>query len=194
MIGKKRLDNIHYCAEQIIKNNIEGDFIEAGVWRGGATIFMKAIIKAYGLDKKIFVADSFEGLPKPNIEKYPDDKGDIEHKWDYLKVSLDDVKNNFRRFGLLDDEVIFLKGWFKDTLYTNKIGKLSLVRLDGDMYESTWDSLNALYPKLEKGGYLIIDDYYNNKGCRNAVMDYFKQEKLNHEIIQIDWTGAYFKK
>ena len=78
MIGRKRLENIQYCAEEIIKNNIQGDFIEAGVWRGGAVIFMKAIITAYNLDKKVFVADSFEGLPKPNIEKYPEDKGDEE--------------------------------------------------------------------------------------------------------------------
>ncbi len=194
MIGQKRLDNIQYCAEEIIKNKIPGDFIEAGVWRGGATIFMKAILDIYGENRKVFVADSFEGLPKPNVEQYPEDKGDEEYKWDYLKISLDEVKQNFERFGLLDERVIFLKGWFKDTLLTDKIKKLALVRLDGDMYESTWDSLNALYTKLEKGGFVIIDDYFVNDSCRNAVNDYFKKVKVNHEIKRIDWAGAYFRK
>lgn len=194
MIGRKRLENIQFCAEEIIKNNIDGDFIEAGVWRGGATIFMKAIINAYDLDKKVFVADSFEGLPKPDINKYPADKGDEEYKWDYLKISLEEVKNNFIRFGLLDENVIFLKGWFKDTLFTDKIQKLSLVRIDGDMYESTWDALNALYPKVEKGGFIIIDDYFVNESCSKAVKDYFSKKHLSHELIKIDWTGVYFQK
>jgi len=194
MIGKKRLENIQFCAEEIIKNNIKGDFIEAGVWRGGAVIFMKAIINANNLDKKVFVADSFKGLPKPNVKKYPDDKGDVEYKWDYLSVSLQDVMNNFTRFNLLDDNVVFLKGWFKDTLNSHKISKLSLIRLDGDMYESTWDSLNALYPKLQKGGFLIVDDYFVNQSCRKAVHYYFKKNNISHKIEKIDWTGAYFQK
>jgi len=194
MIGQKRLDNIQFCAENIIKNNIEGDFIEAGVWRGGAAIFMKAILKTYGVEKKVFVADSFDGLPKPDTDNYPADKGDEEYKWDYLRISLEQVIESFKRFNLFDDKVIFLKGWFRDTLKTEKINKLALVRLDGDMYESTWDGLISLYPKLENGGFLIIDDYWNNESCRKAVNDYFLDNNITKQIVKIDWTGAYVQK
>jgi len=194
MIGQKRLDNIQFCAENIIKNNIEGDFIEAGVWRGGAAIFMKAILKTYGVEKKVFVADSFDGLPKPDTDNYPADKGDEEYKWDYLRISLEQVIESFKRFNLFDDKVIFRKGWFRDTLKTEKINKLALVRLDGDMYESTWDGLISLYPKLENGGFLIIDDYWNNESCRKAVNDYFLDNNITKQIVKIDWTGAYVQK
>lgn len=195
MIGFKRLENLEYCCVEAIINNIEGDFLEAGVWRGGATIFMKAILKAYGdSNRKIWVADSFEGLPKPNLEKYPADRGDMHFKWDELKVSLEEVRSNFLKYDLLDENIIFLKGWFKDTLPNAKIEKLAVIRLDGDMYESTWDSLVNLYPKLQLGGHIIIDDYYNNKSCRQAVTDYREKTNISAKIIQIDWTGAFWQK
>jgi hypothetical protein len=108
MIGLKRLDNIQFCIENIIKNNIEGDLIETGVWRGGATIFMRAVLAAYDItDRRVFVADSFEGLPKPNENKYPADKSDLHHTKEFLAVSIDDVKANFEKYGLLDDRVVF---------------------------------------------------------------------------------------
>ena len=99
MIGLKRLNNIHYCLEQIIANNIPGDCIETGVWRGGATILMRAILKAYNDNtRRVWVADSFEGLPLTNPDKYPADKGyDLFHDMPHLVVSLDAVKNNFRK-------------------------------------------------------------------------------------------------
>ena len=76
MIGLKRLDNIQQCFENVLQDNIEGHLIETGVWRGGATIFMSGLIKSYLQKRKVFVCDSFNGLPKPDVEKYPDDCGD----------------------------------------------------------------------------------------------------------------------
>jgi O-methyltransferase len=195
MIGIERLNNIQKCAEDIFRNKVEGDFIETGVWRGGSTIFMKALLKVYGVeDKLVWVADSFQGLPRPNEDKYTADKGDDLYMFEELAIPVEVVKHNFEKYNLLDDKVKFLKGWFKDTLPTAPIEKLSLLRLDGDMYESTMDALVPLYPKLSPGGYIIIDDYGGIEACKLAVHDYRKKHGITEEIIPIDWSGVYWQK
>ncbi|AZQ64635.1 macrocin O-methyltransferase [Flammeovirga pectinis] len=195
MVGLKRLDNIEFCINDIIKNGIPGDLIETGVWRGGCTIFMNALLKLNNeLHRNVWVADSFEGLPMPNVEKYKEDKGDYLYKMEELSINLDTVKNNFKKYDLLTQNVKFLKGWFKDTLSTDKIKKLSLLRLDGDMYESTMDSLTNLYPKLSIGGYIIIDDWGAVEACKKAVLDYRLEHKIDSEIIEIDHLSVFWKK
>jgi O-methyltransferase len=194
MIGLKRLDNLQYCVETVLKDGVEGDLIETGVWNGGACIFMRAVLAAYGImDRKVFVADSFEGLPKPDEKKYPADEGDTYYTCSNLAVSKQVVANNFRKYGLLDDNVVFLEGWFKDTLPSAPIEKLSVLRLDGDMYGSTMESLDCLYPKLSKGGFCIIDDYAL-KTCQMAVDDYRAKHNINSELKEIDWTGRCWRK
>lgn len=194
MIGLRRLDNLQYCIETVLRKNVKGDLIETGVWRGGACIFMRAVLAAYGIkDRKVFVADSFEGLPKPDVEQYPADKGDRIHLFTYLAVSQDEVENNFRKYALLDKQVVFLKGWFKDTLPQAPVDKLAILRLDGDTYGSTMNSLEYLYPKLSRGGFCIIDDYAL-QGCKSAVDNYRKQHGINAELKRIDWSGRYWRK
>lgn len=194
MIGLKRLDNLQFCVEDVIKNNVPGDLIETGVWRGGATIFMRAVLKAYqATDRRVWVADSFAGLPKPDAEKYPVDDGDQYHTYEHLRVSLEQVQANFLKYELLDDQVRFLKGWFKDTLKTAPFEKLAVMRLDGDMYESTMDALVNLYPKLSVGGYVIIDDYALHT-CREAVKDFREDRGITDEIKEIDWTGVFWQR
>ena len=193
MIGITRLDNLQYCIEKVLREGVEGDLIETGVWRDGACIFLRAVLAAYEIaDRKVFVADSFEGLPKPDVGKYPADKGDKLYSFTVLAVSEKDVENNFRKYGLLDDQVVFLKGWFKDTLPNAPIETLSILRLDGDMYGSTMESLEYLYPKLSKGGFCIIDDYGSLRGCQMAVDDYRSKHQINSEMKKIDWTGRYW--
>lgn len=195
MIGLKRLDNLQYCVIEAIKNNIPGDLIETGVWRGGATIFMRAILKAYRVeDRKVFVADSFEGHPKPDKVKYPQDKENWFHTCKELAVSLEQVKNNFLKYGLLDNQVIFLKGWFKDTLPTAPIEKIAVARLDGDLYQSTMESLDSLYHKISIGGFLIIDSYGDEEYCKEAVHDFRKKHSINEKITAIDYCGVYWQK
>jgi O-methyltransferase len=195
MIGMKRLDNIEFCIRDVLKNNIEGDFIELGVWRGGATILMRALLKDMNVtDRNVWVADSFEGLPMPDAAKYPADKGDKHYTFNELKVSMEQVKHNFEKYGLLDERVKFLKGWFRDTLPNAPIEKLAVLRLDGDMYESTMDGLVNLYPKLSKGGYVIVDDWGAVPACKKAVGEYRKQHNITEEIKEIDWTGVFWKK
>lgn len=195
MVGVKRLDNLQLCLEAALRDGVPGDFLEAGAWRGGASIFARALLKAHGVeDRTVWVADSFEGLPKPNEELYPQDAGDRHHTFDFLAVSLDEVKRNFDTYGLLDEGVRFLKGWFKDTLPSAEAEAYAVLRLDGDMYESTMDALNALYPKLSPGGFLIVDDYGAVPACRQAVEDYRAEHGIDEPIIEIDWTGAYWRK
>jgi hypothetical protein len=195
MVGLKRLNNLQQCCEDVIRRGVPGDLIETGVWRGGSTILMRAILKAHGVtDRRVWVADSFEGLPHPDEQKYPQDKGDTHHTHEALAVSLEQVKHNFERYGLLDEQVRFLKGWFKDTLPTAPIERLAVIRLDGDMYESTMDGLVNLYPKLSAGGYVIVDDYGYLPACRQAVHDYRDTHGIHDEIHRVDWTGVYWQR
>jgi hypothetical protein len=192
MIGYKRLTNLEHLVTDVLDNKIDGSFIETGVWKGGACMFVKYIFNKYNCDKKVYVADSFMGLPTPNEEKYPKDSNDIHHTYDFLKISEEDVKKNFADFNLLDDNVVFLKGWFSETL-PNVNDKFSIIRLDGDMYESTMDALVNLYDKLSINGYVIIDDF-SFHACSSAVNDYRKENNIDEEIIKIDPSSVYWKK
>ena len=194
MLSLARLENVQFCAEQALQNNVPGDFIEAGVWRGGASILMQAVLKSYGIaDRKVYVADSFAGLPPPSKD-YPQDAAIPYHTMPELAISLETVKGNFARYGLLNEQVEFLKGWFRDTLPVAPIERLAVVRLDGDMYESTMDGLVALYPKLSVGGYVILDDYVMLEASRQAALDYRQQHAIDEPVIEIDFAGAYWQK
>jgi len=193
MIGLHRLNNLQYCIEKVISQNVPGDLIECGAWRGGACIFMRAVLKTYGdASRKVWVADSFEGLPKPDKEKRPDDA----QLWQggELAVTLDQVKKNFTRYGLLDDQVCFLKGFFIDTLPDAPIKQLAVLRLDCDMYDSVTQSLEYLYGKVAIGGFVIIDDYGALLPARLAVDDYRKVHGIKDKLNRIDWTGVYWQK
>jgi O-methyltransferase len=192
-VGRKRLDNIHRCIATVVEEGVPGDLIETGVWRGGAAIFMRGALNAYGAaDKIVWAADSFEGLPPPD-PKHSKDAGAKWHTRPELAVSLEQVQDHFRRYDLLDG-VQFLKGWFKDTLPGAPFEKLALARLDGDMYGSTMDALTALYERVSPGGFLIIDDYHGVPACAAAVEDFRKDRGITDTIEQIDWTGAFWRK
>ena len=190
MAGHKRLDNVQACVEEVLAGNVPGDFIETGVWQGGMVMLMAAVLKVVGdTERKVWVADSFEGLPVPASDTDGADLSDDE----YLKVSLEKVKANFARFDLLSDQVRFLKGWFCDTLPTAPIEKLAILRLDGDLYSSTMDAPKNLYYKVSPGGYVIVDDYGGWDSCKEAITDFLKEHDLKPEIKTIDWTGVYWK-
>jgi O-methyltransferase len=195
MIGLGRLDNLQHCVTDVVRRGVPGDLIETGTWRGGAAIFMRAVLKALGDETRVvWVADSFQGLPKPDPVRYPADAGDDHWTVAELIVSLDEVKANFARYDLLDDQVRFLPGWFRDTLPTAPIEKLAVLRLDGDMYESTTDALRWLYPKLSPGGYCIVDDYGAIAACRRAVEDYRAQHGIAEPFEWIDWSGIFWRR
>jgi O-methyltransferase len=196
MIGLRRMDNIQQCIEEIESDGVPGDLIETGVWRGGACIFMRANLRAWGdTERNVWVADSFQGLPKPNAADFPADEGDTFYQQTGLNVGVRQVQHNFERYGLLDDQVKFLVGWFKDTLPTAPVEKLSLMRLDGDLYESTWQALDALYPKLSPGGFCIIDDFGALVSqAQQATHDYREKYGITEPIVDVDGTGAYWRR
>jgi O-methyltransferase len=195
MVGIKRLDNLQFCIEDVLRRKVPGDLMETGVWRGGACIFMRGALKAYGeRDRCVWVADSFDGVPPPDEDNYPPDCGDQLHKFRILAVTEEQVRANFARYGLLDEQVRFLKGRFRDTLPNAPVSRLAVLRLDGDLYESTMDALSNLYPRLSTGGYLIVDDYGCLPACRQAVDAYREAHGVTEEIIPIDWTGVYWQR
>jgi len=202
MLPLARLDNIQHCVLDVIEHDVPGDLIETGVWRGGATIFMRGALKALDVhDRIVWVADSFEGLPEPDPDKYP-----IEAKahhgpvmktgFNHFAAGLDTVKRNFEAYGLLDNQVQFLKGWFKDTLPTAPMTQLAVMRLDGDYYESTVDALHNLYGKLSVGGFVIIDDYGQDDWtyCRKAVDDFRAAEGITAKMVRVDSTCHYWQR
>jgi O-methyltransferase len=194
MVGMKRLDNLEYCVRTVITENVPGDLIETGVWRGGSCILMRGILKAMDVsDRRVFLADSFQGLPLPEPDKYPSDAGDVHYAYAFLAVAEETVRHNFERYGLLDDQVVFLKGFFADTLPTAPIEKLAVLRLDGDMYSSTMDALENLYHKLSPGGFCIIDDYAL-PACAKAVEDFRNTNDISEPLEIIDNISKFWRK
>lgn len=197
MVGLRRLDQLQSCIEAVVRERIPGDLIETGVWRGGASILMKGALRALGAeDRKVWLADSFEGLPKAKPDEYPADAGaDILSTYDFLAVSEEEVRAAFERYGLLDDDVRFLRGWFSDTLPPLRgRHRWSVLRLDGDHYESTIVALESLYPDLSPGGFVVIDDYGAIAQCRQAVNDFRRENEIAEELHKIDWTGVWWRR
>ncbi len=194
MIGRKRLDNLQQCMETVLTENVPGDFIETGIWRGGACIFMRGILVAHGVtDRTIWAADSFEGVPPPT---WPEDEGfNISRDvLPVLAVPLEDVQQLFQRYGLLDDKVQFLKGWFKDSLPVAPIEQLAILRLDGDLYESTMTALLPLYDKVAHGGFVIVDDYGSCPPCKRAIDDFRMERGITDTLHVIDQQSVYWRK
>jgi hypothetical protein len=195
MIGVKRIANLRMLVERVIQQQIPGDLIETGVWRGGACILMRAVLNAYNVkNRRVWVADSFEGVPAPDLANYPADRDSDYHKYGDLSVPLETVRRNIEKYGLLDDQIVFLKGWFKDTLPAAPINRLAVLRLDGDLYESTIVALNALYNKLSIGGYVIVDDYHVVPFCKRAIHDFLAAAQIAPTICEIDGVGVYWQK
>jgi O-methyltransferase len=195
MIGMRRLTSLQQCVETVITERVPGDLVECGVWRGGACILMRAVLSAYGdKTRRVWLADSFAGVPPPDAEHFAIDKWSQLHRFaPVLAVSESEVRANFQRYGLLDDQVRFLPGWFKDTLHDAPIERIAVLRLDGDLYESTIQALDGLYPRLSPRGFCIIDDY-NLAACRQAVTDYRAEHGITAEIVDIDGSGVYWRK
>jgi len=194
-VGRQRLTNVRQAVETVLAEGVPGDLIETGVWRGGVTILMRGILEAWDdRHRRVWVADSFEGLPAPNVDEYPDDAGHDMSGVPTLMVGADRVRANFERYDLLDDRVRFLEGWFADTLPVAPIEHIAVLRLDGDLYESTMDALTPLYDKVSAGGFVIVDDYGAWEPCRKAVDDFRSERGITDEIVEVDWTGIYWRK
>lgn len=195
MVGVTRLRSLRDCVTTVVREGVPGDLLEAGTWRGGSAIYMRAVLEALGdPDRTVWVADSFQGVPRPDPGKYPADRGDTHWTCEELAVPLEEVKANFAKYGLLDERVRFLEGWFKDTLPTAPIERLAVLRVDGDLYESTLDALESLYPKVSTGGFVIVDDYGCVPACKLAVDGFRERHGITATLEVVDWTGVLWRK
>ena len=194
MVGLKRLDNLQFCVETVLQEQIPGDFLETGVWRGGASIFVKGCLAVHGdRTRRVWLADSFCGLPPPDDDRFPADRGWNLHRSAELAVSRSTVEANFRSYELLDERVHFLEGWFKATLPIAPIERLAVLRMDGDLYESTIQTLEAMYEKVSPGGFVVVDDFALPP-CASAVHDFRRAHSIKESILDIDGIGAYWRK
>jgi O-methyltransferase/8-demethyl-8-(2,3-dimethoxy-alpha-L-rhamnosyl)tetracenomycin-C 4'-O-methyltransferase len=195
MAGLKRLTSLRRLVQRTLDEGVAGHFAETGIWRGGCCIMMRAVLAANGVkNRNVYAFDSFEGLPKPNEALYPADKGLMLNEYTEFEVGLEQVKDNFSRYGLLDDQVKFVKGYFENTLPTFTDGPFALLRLDGDLYESTILALEHLYPKLSPGGFVVIDDYGCIPQCAKAVDDFRSKHAIDDPLTWVDWTGLWWRK
>lgn len=190
MVGRARLLNIEECVRDVVERDVPGDLIETGAWRGGAAIFMRAVLAELGSARNVWVADTFEGLPAPS---QPADADDRLHTMDFFAVSEERVRASFERYGLLDDQVRFVKGLFRDTL-PGLDGPWAVIRLDGDLYESTMDALVSLYPNLSVGGWVIVDDYGALAKCAQAVDDFRREHAIDDPLRRVDWSGVCWRR
>lgn len=202
MLPTVRVDQLRACIEDVLARGVPGDLMEAGVWRGGAAIFMRGVLKAHGVnDRCVWAADSFEGLPQPDPVRFPKEaaahQGPVmRDAFKHLAAGLDEVKGNFERYGLLDAQVRFLPGWFNDTLPAAPVQRLALLRVDCDYYASTRACLDNLYDKLSPGGYLIVDDYGEDEwtDCRAAVDGFRAERGIREPMVQVDRSCWYWQR
>ena len=195
MVGLARLDDLQRCVEDIVRDGVDGDVIETGSWRGGASMPMRATLNSLGeSERTVWVADSFQGFP--DVDRDLDGGYDLEADLagcDFLAVPVEEVKASFARFGL-DEGVTFVPGFFQDTLPSLPARRWAIARLDGDSYDATRLSLDVLYPNLAQGGYLIVDDYLPLDQCREAVDDFRREHGITAPIEHIDWSGVRWRR
>lgn len=191
LIGPDGLGNISTLIQKVSENKIPGAFVEAGVWRGGASIWARAIMDAFEIKEPVYVCDSFEGLPRP---QFKEDEDDQHFLYPELSVSLNTVRENFGYFPL-EGEVKFIRGLFRDTMprLKEEIGPISILRVDADMYEGTTQVLENLYDKVSVGGYVIADDYGLPK-AKLAVDDFREKYRINNPLVKVNETIYYWQK
>lgn len=195
MIGMARLSELEHCIGQILVDGVPGDFLEAGVWRGGAAIFMRGMLEVHGIqDRDVYLADSFRGFPEPDYDRYPREQFIEQFRAVELAVPRAEVERNFSLYGLMDEHVKFIEGYFEHSLRSLPFERLALLRIDADLYASTTQVLEALYPRLSVGGYVIVDDYGYHEACRSAVADFRERHGVSEPITHVDWTSARWRR
>lgn len=204
MASYQRLSNVYELAREVEKNKLPGVFAECGVWKGGTSAVMAFVSEEYKSGRKIWLFDSFEGLPEPTekdgaiAKDYAGNRAEGKMEpIDKCVGHLAEVKKIFFEILKINPEnVVFEKGWFQDTLpvFKGDIGPIVILRLDGDWYESTKVCLDNLYDNVIAGGYVIIDDYGHWEGARKALDEFFEKRNIKPELITIDYTGRYFRK
>lgn len=200
MTSVDRMFGLYTSVRYVLEKNIPGDFVECGVWRGGSSLMMAKMLSDRNItDRKIFLYDTFEGMPPPSKKDRSFDGADAQKQLDenannkeesvWCLADLNDVRKNLSLSNLSTEQILYVQGKVEDTIPQNVPENIALLRLDTDWYESTKHELTHLYPILKKDGVLIIDDYGHWEGCRKAVDEYFAGKKNYLLFHRLDYTG-----
>lgn len=196
MCDSHEIDQTEQLLLHLITNNIHGCIVETGVWRGGMGMYMKAILNEYKDNRDIYLFDTYKYFPPPNNNNIKDN--DIHSIVELLfqnMQSVEQVKQNFERFNLLDNHVFFVAGLFSETIPYTDVGDIAILRLDSDYYESTMFVLEHYYKNIVPGGFLIIDDYNNHYlGCKDAIHDFRKKYNITNKIVDDKIGSVYWQK
>ncbi len=209
LISYERAVTLYQQVKYLEQRQVEGDFVECGVWKGGAVGLMALANLRYGRSRRdLHLFDSFRGLPEPTVEDGAEVKSRAESRsgrsigstaklepveWDV--ASRGDSERLLVEIGYPDEHLHYHVGWFQETLpQAQGIERIALLRLDGDWYESTKICLEALYPRVVEGGFVIIDDYGHYEGCRKAVDEFLGSLSVHPYLHYIDYTGRYIVK
>jgi O-methyltransferase len=195
LVEIERCYALYQSVQYIVSNNIPGDFVECGVWKGGSAMLMVYVLQQLGIsDRKIYLYDTFEGMTKPGDMDGPNEK----KEWESNRVTdslntmcyspIEEVKVNLGSTGYPSQKLVFIKGKVEETIPAEMPRVISLLRLDTDWYESTKHELVHLYPLVSDNGVLLIDDYGAWQGARTAANEYFST-KNPFFMNRIDWTG-----
>lgn len=193
------------CSE-LLRDQVPGDFVECGVWRGGSAGIMAQVLLKYDRHgtRLLQLFDSFEGLPEPT-------EADGEHAAQYsggvnsgalksvhqCEAGIEIVeKLLIQSIGFPCERVRFHRGWFQETIphLGRDPEKIAVLRLDGDWYDSTKVCLDFLYDRLSKSGVIILDDYFAWEGCKKAVDEFRDKRNIVDKIIRVDVDCAYWVK
>jgi hypothetical protein len=201
MTSIERMYSLYNSIKYIINNNIDGDIVECGIWRGGSAMLIAKYLKIKNIrNRKIYLYDTYEGMPKPSendtnfigenaiVEFSKKSIGDNSSSW--CAATIEEVKKNIYSTGFEEDNIVFIKGKVEKTI-PNMLpeDKIAILRLDTDWYESTKHELIHLYPLLVDNGVLIIDDFGHWDGAKKAVIEYFNETNQKIFLNRIDYTG-----
>ena len=199
LLSTERLFSLYSLTKKVCINEIPGNFVECGTYKGGSAGLMAAVIQKYSRQPRFLYAfDTYEGMPEPTSADIS--KGISAESAGYgagaLKAPIEEnLRQVIEKLGV-NDIVIPVKGLFADTLPLSRqeIQDIALLHADGDWYESTMDIFTLLYAQVHGNGFIQIDDYGYWDGCRKAIHDFERSQKIKFHLYPIDDTGVWLNK
>ena len=190
MCSDDEVDQITHIIEDINNKDVKGVIVEAGVWRGGMSAYIRALLNYYNDDRHLYLFDTFGGFPESQLNN-KDQRIHPIMQLIYRDYQLNQVKQLFKRFDLLAN-TNFIQGKFVNTIPKTSIKKIAILRLDADYYEPTLYVLEQCYYKISPGGYVIVDDYNNPYvGCKQAVLEFRAKYNITTPIVD-DYGGSIY--
>lgn len=201
LVGWQGMEATYECTKRALTEQVPGDLVECGVAQGGSALLIALVSKRFAAGaRRLWLFDSYEGLPDPTAEDYQDGKTGAHirplPKGSCLGTIEEVSRLLFQEHGLNPSGIHLVKGWFQDTLPKVKaeIPSIAVLRLDGDWYESTKTCLEHLFDKVSEEGYVILDDYFSCFGCKRATHEFLQSRGKSYEIVPDGRGGAYFRK